>query len=89
MKFTLLASIMILFFGGMYLYCYATTTLKDKKDAKRQVRKEQEKEARFEAIKDSLKSGRKAIKDKYKEAEERSAAIRKEIEAIQSSVNNA
>ena len=75
--------IMTVFFGGMYLYCYATTTLKDKRDARIRVKKREEKQRKFEQIKASIKDSQKAIKEKYNEAQKRSEEIRKQIEMVQ------
>ena len=84
MNAILLFLVMSVFFGGMYIYSYMTTTYKDRLKEKAEARKYEERQQKFKRLKVAMKNGRNVIKQKYAKAEERRAQIKEELKRLKS-----
>ena len=74
---------MVLLFTSIYLWAFVFSERKERRKEREKERLEEEKELRFQQMKKDAQERRVLIDEKYKEANDRSDAIKKEMEELE------
>ncbi|MBT8289070.1 MAG: hypothetical protein HKN00_07365 [Flavobacteriaceae bacterium] len=78
-----IAIFMVVFFSSIYFWAYHYSEYKDKRKWLEKERKEEEKELKFQKLKENAKVRRDEIDERYRQQNERSKRIQKELEKLE------
>ena len=78
-----IAIFMVVFFASISLWAFYFSELKEKRKWRAEIRKEEEKELRFQKLKEEAAKRRLEIDEKYELQNERSKEIQKELDQLE------